>query len=99
MRNRDLPVPSDAAAARVNQAGERAMTPARPLPKLPRWSVVRLVLGFATLAALCAWLCLRYDSMLYVAALMGLLVGIEWWLSSHLRCPDCKHRLDPFAED
>lgn len=98
MRNRDLPIPSDAAGKVIGQAAQRAMTPARPLPKIPRFTALRLILGFAILAALSVWLCLRYDSMLYMTGLMGILFGIAWWLPCRRRCPDCRHRLVPFDE-
>jgi hypothetical protein len=99
MGNRDLPIPSDAAGKLVGQASKRAMTSARPLPKVARWSAIRLLIGFVILAALLVWLGLRYDSMLYIAGLMGILFGIQWWLSCRRRCPDCMRRLVPFAED
>ena len=62
MQNRDLPIPPDAAGDLLRQAAQRAMTPSRPLPKPPWWSVVRLLIGFAVLATVSVWLCLRYDS-------------------------------------
>lgn len=99
MQNRDLPIPSDAAGDLIRQAADRAMTPSRPLPKHPRWSIVGLLIGFAALAAVSVWFCLRYDSMLYLAGLMGILIGIMWWLAYRRRCPDCRHRLAPFIED
>src|SRR5262249_34148610 len=89
----------DEAGKLIRQAAERAMTPARPLPKRPRSGTIRLVIGFALLAALSVWLCFRYDSMLYVAGLMGVLFGIAWWQAYRRLCPDCRHSLVPFEED
>ena len=99
MQNRDLPIPSDAAGALIRQAAHRAMTPSRPLPKKPRWSIVRLLIGFTAIAAVSVWFCFRYDLMLYLAGLMGILIGIAWWRAYRRRCPDCRHRLAPFIED
>ena|ERR1041385_3355819 len=99
MRNRDLPIRSDAAANLIRQAAERAATPARPLPKLSLWRRIRLLICFAGLATVSVWLCLPHDSLLYLAGLLGILFGIAWWQAYRRRCPDCGHRLAPFAED
>jgi hypothetical protein len=99
MANQELPIPSDVGLNKVRLAAQRAMTPARPLPKIPFWHRAALIADIAGLGALCVWLCLRFDSTFYVCGLIAALVGTAWILAYRRRCPDCRRRLKPFKEN
>ena len=54
---------------------------------------VLLVLAFIGLAALAAWLAMRYDSKAVLLALFVLPVVLAFFYYYHRRCPKCRRRL------
>jgi len=52
-----------------------------------------IVLPFIGLAALAAWLAMRYDSEVVLLALFALPMAIAYFYYYHRRCPECRSRL------
>jgi hypothetical protein len=65
----------------------------RPLPRFPVSRAVLIVLLFIGLAALAAWLAMRYDSKVVLLALFALPVVIAFSYYYYRRCPECRSRL------
>ena len=65
----------------------------RPLPRFPVSRAMLIVLPFIGLAAMAAWLAMRYDSDVVLLALFVLPVVIGYFYHYHRRCPECRSRL------
>jgi hypothetical protein len=93
MKSHELPIPPEKALHLAAQASARAMTPARPLPKLS--PTRRMIWGgfYAALTAAIVWLFFRDKLSVFTAVpLIACLLAVV--LCQVFRgCPDCKHRL------
>jgi hypothetical protein len=70
------------------------MSQERPLPRLPLRRAVFIVIPFAALAALIAWLAARYDNSGPLPLVLFVIVGIiGYFYHCRRRCPQCRSRL------
>jgi hypothetical protein len=65
----------------------------RPLPRFPLSHAVCVVVSFAVVAALIAWVAARYGISILPVALFAIVAIIGYFYYHRRRCPECGNRL------